>query len=295
MLQLTKMIHEYRQTHIIDSRYRRIEALTKIVDFLEKENLYHNSGISGFLLLQDIWDYYPQESRPFGFKVKFGLGMSYQKSRFNLKGSKYGLIYNITNGGSDTTNYSEYEKSSRIIREDNRTDIYLIGKLEYQVPVNLKWHFSMNLNSIYYIDSESKLVKFSEIELSYPLMSTQYSRSGKEYNHYGNIALGTSIRYYADSRTELSSTAEYELRNVEAKSYTQYYIRGLKHYYDQNRIWAKIFSASGEFKYRISIPTVLNIAITYFDLSTEEARPGSFVRNEDDSFQFSASISHYIF
>ena len=326
MLELTELIYQYRQKHAIDSRIRRIEALTEILTYLRDVGVTDDLGPYGHLVIQDVWDYFPRESRgsvvrtmryfdgmyfpvtikggmgvarSFGTRVRAGLGADYrydsgQQTYLRDTESTYTRYHKDSAGIVDTlSGYTTWH--SYYHRKNTSGNVYLTGLVEHHVPVSRKWQVDLSAQARYYIYTDH----------DYSLFTVYYrdNRSSErmitedwEYDDHYSLGFWASALYIVDSRTSLNVQALYNYEQVEyevtRRQLVNNSLTGGKYSY-HSEYWQ--FVLSGGLIYRISIPTTLHINANYYRTSSEAVQ--YLVSNDyaDDSYELSVSLSHYLF
>jgi len=320
MLELTELIYQYRQKHVIDSRIRRLEALTEILTYLRDVGVTDDLGPYGHLVIQDVWDYFPREnrrrmdgryfpvtisrgtsgSRSFGTRVRTGIGADYrydnrQQTDLRNTESTYTRYHKDSAGIVDTSSgYTTWH--SYYHGKNTSGNVYLTGLVEHHVPVSRKWQVDLSAQARYYIYADH----------DYSLFTAYYrdNRSSErmitedwEYDDHYSLGFWASALYIVDSRTSLNVQALYNYEQVEYEVTRRQLVynsslTGGKHSY-HSKYWQ--FLLSGGLIYRISIPTTLHINANYYRTSSEAVR--DLVSNDyaDDSYELSVSLSHYLF
>ncbi|MCX6826290.1 MAG: hypothetical protein NTV06_03325 [candidate division Zixibacteria bacterium] len=275
MQELTALVYHYRNTHAIDARLHKIEALSKILDYLKRCEAMGDAGPYGYLLIQDIWDYFPTVSRRFGYRFRMGSG----------------LIYECQSGQRESngiTAYYSYEHSTR-----QTTRPYLMAAAELAHPLGLRWQADLSTEWKYFVNPEE----------SYRTFSIRYTPRGElitttefySYNADQTFRFSGLCRYVIDSRSNAKITLLYSLNHYNSRiQYEQFHSGEVEFSQRSFDYFNSAFTAALELEYRISIPTTLMVQLHYSDTNNET---GDCLRWESHyrSYQLRAEISHYLF
>ncbi len=295
MIRLTEIVYQYRQKHIIDTRLHRIEGIEEIIDYLYRENLFSGKEVRGCLLIQDIWDYYPQEPRKFGMKFAIGFTIELGTRHDRLKTFRNFINYQITTdslGGSDTA-FSPLEDSySKTYIENEQEKIYFTGGVEYHRPFNHKWQLSIIVEGRLLIEDDTQYGRY--VNQIRPYAPGSFSKEGTEYRNNGELSGLVKMEYFYDSRTSLTFAIKGEGKAYRQRNYW-FQSDNTKHY-DQGFSYAENeFAVSSMIQYRISVPTTLRGHLSYA-FFYGEADYGSYNPiTKGDNLGFSLEIIHYLF
>jgi hypothetical protein len=282
MMQFAELIYQYRMRHIIDKRIHLIKSFQSILNYLKDQNLLDNCDIMTFLLVQDVWNYFPDEARSFGFKIRAGFGVdySYYSRHENRKDLEYYLrlinrqdsLYPV-----DTIAYSNGSRSNDMHKKNKSFSDYLKLELIYAKPFNHRLQFDFNFQSQYYFK------KWSDEYSGERLISrTAYAR-------YILLSGSEQLRFFKDSRTRLSCGIKADYIYSQRK-YDDYY----HNTYNGPSVHRWKYMAVIGADYRLSIPTTLSLLIGYnSDNSRIYASPHEDGHN--NYFNISLDISHYIY
>jgi hypothetical protein len=270
MHQLTQKIRAYRLEYRPDERLHKIAALQDIIGYLSDRCILTDPGPYGYLLIQDIWDYFPNEQRFFGWRFRAGLGFDYYHS------SEQSTDEHISLDGHYVHKYY-YIKNKKHYP-------YLVLNGQYSRPLSLRWHLDLGGEGRYYLKS---FIEREEINITYsPESYSRYRHYHIERNKYNAISLYTTLRYFFDSRTSLHLNAHYNFGR-----YHEYHSLYDSHRYNRSCI----LDASASFEYRISIPTILRISLN-------GEREDRLMNDISHSYQFdttryyfSTRLVHYVF
>jgi hypothetical protein len=281
MRALTDLIYNYRLRHTPDKRIRRIEALSAITVFLQKNHISDTLGAAGYLAAQDVWDYYPTYSRQFGFRLRTGIGWDYTyASRNTSSASSYfdtTISYMLgTPEDADTVTYANDMSSYNHYSQKTQSG-YALVLFEYYRPLATQWQFDGQIRLLYYLNEW-----------------TLIGNNRTEYENHALSLLTAMLQYIPDSRTNagLRLTSGYETYRDRSRS--QGSATELPPYVpfspDRHNFSIEL---AGFLTYRIAIPTTLSINGSYGYREYE-----NIYSDADEStrrFILAAGINHYIF
>ncbi len=201
MIQLTQLVHHYRQTHAIDERLYRIEALTKIMKYLQEIGAIEDIGPYGYLLIQDVWDYYPTFSRRFGHRLRAGTCLRYSYA------SNDSTMERVTDGRTTYHRYNHREASDRAP--------YLVLLWEWQRPFGLRWQIDLEERSRFYFDRH---YRSERVNVNYVSGSIQPLETVTEYRENRYVHLAGTMRYILDSRTNAQMTTSYDITHYHSQT-----------------------------------------------------------------------------
>ncbi|PKK82545.1 MAG: hypothetical protein CVT49_13085 [candidate division Zixibacteria bacterium HGW-Zixibacteria-1] len=296
MMRLTEIIYQYNMKHIIDSRIRRIEALTAICDYLKSENIATELDPSGLVILQDVWDYFPRVSRKFGYRLRVGPVLSYYylSSQTTTKGTIYELSTETdlnfpatvdTNLISETITHS-YVHSKDIIKSGG---LNIEG--EYHEPFGHHWQLDGTISIATYFKHE---IKYEDDLISYlPNYSNRHFERIYKYKDMYTGDLTAVITNIINSRTSISFAGDYHIQHHRKVTTTVFDALSNTFIDLSQTMWD--LDLSGNLEYRLAIPTTLTLSVGYF-FSSGELPQGIFIEDDDNyNYAFNASIEHYIF
>ena len=301
MTELTEIIYQYRLKHVIDSRLHRIEALTAIVDFLKQKGLVNDMHPAGSVIIQDVWDYFPNYYRPFGYRVRFGFGIEYSYGSYSsLSESDQHRLetdYNInTPDIVDTTLDTTYQYYSHYRDRSESSSPYLAMMFEYNNPINHRWQLNVGAQGRLYFKPEIDMLARDTVE-SYYYDSYQLIDRTTELKEYYTFGIGSNALYILNSRTTASFGAGYSMENIK-REISEHRIADVSeidtsYAFDAFTNWE--FRVYASLNYRISIPTTLTAFIDYRRSSEQIENENTLDDVDRSNYQISASISHYIF
>lgn len=274
---ITELIYRYRMTHAIDNRLHRIEALQKIFDELTQTGALPNVGPYGYLLIQDVWDYFPNYSRSFGFKTSVGVGCAANNSYPQ---------FSIVNSGQQTLEYGHTTNIQRLP--------YLILNSQYSLPLGLRWQIDLSGYYKYYfatfVKSDSHFYYYLQGRSDHIIESTNYWA-------YYDFNISGTLRYIYDSRTSMAVNAFCQIGNQDALGAMQIYANGDLMESDLGRgdRYDRQIGLGLFVEYRISIPTMLYVNLTGIDMRERSAMSMGFGVHNVRQYDLSVGISHYLY
>ncbi len=193
MLTLTELIYHYRQTHAIDTRLHKIEALTRIMEYLQEIEAIDSTGPYGYLLIQDVWDYFPTFSRRFGHRFRVGGGMQYSYSSNDLTRERK------TDGITTSHIYNHYRTT--------KETPYIAVLMESHHPLGLRWQIDLEGKSLFLFD---RRYKYERLFINYMSGSNQPLERVTNLDADRQSLLTVSLRYILDSRSNARLTATHD-------------------------------------------------------------------------------------
>jgi len=288
MLALTEIVHDYRLRHALDDRLHKIQALSKIMEFLENRGIIKPAGQYGYLFIQDVWDYFPGDARLFGWRVKAGIGLQYGHS-FKQITDEY-----ETSGGYYSHSYEHEEE------KDHNPYYELMA--EYHYPIDVRWQFDIMGSWRYYFNhfnsNETHRIKYA------PNLQDDFLNWAVSRKAYYSLLISGVLEYIIDSRSRLSFTPSYTITHFNSKIVQSSFRNGSQSSIEM--LWYdylyRILQLQTNFEYRISIPTSLSVSLIISQVNREDinVNSGDYVYGHcwlDDTFSYSltARIKHYLF
>jgi hypothetical protein len=281
MMQLTELIYQYRMHHVIDSRIHLIKSLQGILNYLRDEKIIDNCDIMTFLLTQDVWNYFPNEARSFGFKMRVGLGVDYiyfnrQERRLDQESHLRIINRQDSLNPTDTILNSNYSnRTYSHIKERSFSD-YCKFEVIYARPLNHRLQLDLNFESLYY---------FKKWEEYCP---TTRCKSEIEYARYITLTNIGQLRFFKDSKTSFifSLQTAYSQLREKCKDNNQNTCK-------KSPINSWNLSAMFGTTYRISIPTTISANISYKNKNNRLET----LSEKDDRFyliEININVNHYI-
>ena len=277
MLELTKLIHAYREGHGTDKREYRAQSLKSVVTFLHLQGIVAEEHPAVLLSVEDVLDYFSRADRRFGWSVQFGFGGHdvYYNNQFSQNVRTWSTEYrwNPDSSWIADTLYATHgvsENSSRS-RDFAPTD-YVILKLDFYRPLSARWQLDLNAGSRFYLEP-SMLFK---------------DRAGFAYRwSLGRRTVSTrfSLQYFHDARTTLSLACTW-IDSVRTER-----SRLLPDVRLHNWLLALMFLAD----YKLSPATTLNMEFLYYRRSDFVENSRYATVNKQRHFDVSAGITHWLF
>jgi hypothetical protein len=175
MLGLCDTILEYRQRHAVDSRYRRIAALTSILKYLRTSGVIDSDDPMLPFIISDVWDYFPIKGRRFGHQAGLGAELDYSANYYRLWRE-----HSDESSGS-WTNSSDWSSS--------RGRVTIFARLAYDQPLSLHWQFSAN-SRVWYLATNYAITGIRRMP-------------GLDHDIWGHQS-DAGLSYYYDARTTVS-------------------------------------------------------------------------------------------
>jgi len=305
MRELTEIVYQYKLSHAIDKRLHKIEALSRIMDYLRDNDIIDDTGPYGYLLIQDVWDYFPTYYRRFGYKFRAGAGIVYQTLRILSSREQQNHYTTESYDFNDPVSRDTIDDldlvhlNSRYRKSENRRP-YLSVLAEYCRPFNLRWQMDLTGDFRYYPNAYTTTIDHSifysgvSFIKSYDILMDTYI----DYNAYHLIDLQGLVRYIYDSRTFAEFAAIYNhlhynssrRSNLFDKRVNQEFV-GLPERSDLSR---GLLTLRGSVNYRISIPTLLSINLEYTK-SEDEVYRESTSQEDGHSYNIGVAVSHSLY
>ncbi len=268
---LTEIVYARRLESYDDNRLHKIASLLSVMNFLETKGIIDPAGPYGYLLIQDVWDYFPNEGRGFGWMVKAGIGLDYFKR----------LEQTTDQHEESGTLFHTYYHNTRIEQSP-----YVLARGEYYKSWGIHWQGNMSLEGRYFFDSNNGYRNFKQ--RYQPVQSTYLQEYKEVFSRFYQISSEIQIAHILDSRTSAGLTMEY----------------AYSHFDSDYRNWHRskkegIFSCRATADYRITIPTTLNVSIEYRRQDTNQNRNSESSADEDILHYFyyftGIRLIHYLF
>lgn len=292
MIKLSELIYYYHNKHAVDARLLRIETFEEIANFLIEKKIISDKDVRTILTIQDVYDYFPNNNRYFGWTVEINPGITYmcrssQNSQDMLRDLS-NIEIDINSG--DTVVVESYEDSryqSYYKYRSEELESFLNFTFEYHKPINFKWQFDSYFRVNYALQHYSEGDDFHSYIYDDTLYTTNKYYSFYDYEKDYSIQFSNYLTYFKSSRTSLSSNM--------VVGYTQY--RTHVEYYDRIDDDENFsISVGSSLEYRIAIPTTLNVSASYsYRFNSDESTDALDYENDNNRFSLDASIEHYIF
>lgn len=267
-------ISVYRIASPFDMRDHRQQALAALASFLVAESLVVSVDPATLLSMQDIWDYYPDVSRSFGWRAAIGLGGSFSRrsrqSQFDEHRHEISTIVVGSNPPAVAFDSTVLLASSArsIVRQE---ELHLLSTIEIHKPLSLRWQgfgtasTTLNLDHSAVTNGPFRVAPF-----------TDFSCIG---------SLGVNYYYDARSSFGLRFQLQYDRLKYEL-------VPADRPFPDRYR--ALTVNGYASATYRLSKPTSfgLSLGVEHHD----RRRRGNRVENNTEylTVTFVASISHFL-
>ena len=291
MLDLTEIIYQQRSTHEVDHRLAKIDALNELMTFLIQSGIIGDTGHYGYLLIQDVYDYYPKHSRSFGSWIGLGVGWDYNyvktEESWDDRSMRFIYRYHVDSPTVIDTGSIIHEEDSG--KETTRTEVdntFIYMQAKYHRPISMCWQLDATADLRYYVAAEG----LKKTSLNPPFTRTRgvihRLVPARELEDYYQLLLDLQGTWIYSSRTsfEAKSALMYDHHNLIPI--------GDRDSWENHRLWDWRLTAG--MTYRIAIPTTLRVSLQHLKRhdSTGDNWPPSL---NTRSWSFSASISHYLF
>ena len=295
MRQLCEIIYQNRNKHGVDSRIRQIESLKGVIDYLKNEALISDDGPMAYLIIQDVWNYFPRYPREFGLLFQGGIKVAGEYLSRQSGSTRYNIFYDDFYS-KDSVSLPGFPQSWHSVvyyynHDVNKyTNLSAEAKIVYARPFNLRWQLDATSVFSYFLYSKRKISSdFRDQDTN--------GRANREetFDEKGSFAIKTdgSLRYIIDSRSNLLGTTKLWFTHFEQKNTGDGTTDNKLEFTEEEKkdnTWQ--LQLSIEYLYRISIPTALMIKILYGDIWMTNAGD---THSQNSQFAISAGISHYIF
>jgi hypothetical protein len=199
MLELTRLIHAFREGHGFDSREYRTRSLRAIVGNLYQKGIIPDQNTAVLLRVEDVLDYYPIAARRFGWAAQLGFGgrdiyYNNESDRVTRERITVHLTDPENPANLDTTYYiSEYDEDRYGSSDFSSTDHVAIN-LSYHRPLNVRWQLDISAISTFYLNST---------------VPSDYRVRYSGFNYFWSIdrkfvSANVGLQYFYDARTTLS-------------------------------------------------------------------------------------------
>ena len=291
MLQLTEVIYQNRMAHEVDHRLAKIDALNAVTAYLTEVGSIAETGHVSYVLIQDVWDFFPHSSRLFGTQVKVGTGWEYNYSKSHQSRDDYRsrLIYehhvDSTNILDTLVNDSNTYNTSHTSRSELDNVFVTISARHYR-PVSMRWQWDSFAELYYYVHAEGLRNRY----ISSP--GPRYRPPGIQLqqvpgiDNYYQFHLGSYGTYIYSSRTNL------QVYGVLTYDHYRTPTEPGSNQLRTTKSWDGTLGSA--LTYRLSIPTALTISAYYRDQGQQNVSEEDY-KTDTGRWSFSASISHYLY
>lgn len=328
MTVLTELVYQNRLSHSIDERLSDIEAIEAVSEFLVSEGIAIDSGPMRDLVLMDVYKYFPKFSREFGVRVRGGFGVlyQYQSEQETRDGrtidysiwtdSETGEVVSSSDPDTSISATSDYSKATATLP-------YLVARLEYRKPIDMRTQFDGDIEARYYTGAKSESASRYSFTTDSYLYLTDASRELDLKSCY-TIQCSGVAHHILNSRTYGSLKANVGYGRFD-REITDHYLRSMgfegnllttseSSTYDGASFDQWSYSVDLSITYRLAIPTTLSLEAGYSakpqvghvlssPYSYDDARFVSLPYNNywrynhysEERYNIRAWISHYIF
>jgi hypothetical protein len=303
MKQLTEIIYQRRLKHVIDKRLHKIESLEQIFEYLQNRGIMEDTGPHGYLLIQDVWDYFPRYDRRFGFRLRSGVGVSFISSRTQGSEDRGRHITNSYFSIVDPNEEQVIESDDAFLlqstyMENEKRETYVALTAEYHRPINVRWQVDFDGEARYKYNAYSNNIR-QQIIYSYGHLTSDQRRD--EYCNYqasSSVILEARARYIYNSRTEAGFEALYDYRHYNSAIKTHLVDRRVAvdiiYPLDRYDLSEGRLILGGFLTYRISIPTTLRANIQY-EVYRKDVWEAGLTENDRDNYILYFTLSHHIY
>ncbi|MDH3890567.1 MAG: hypothetical protein OEV49_05750 [candidate division Zixibacteria bacterium] len=295
MVELTEIIYQNRMTHEVDHRLAKIDALDAVMAFLTDIGSITESPRMSYVLIQDVWDFFPHNSRRFGTQVKVGAGWDYYYSM--LDQSRDDLRFTLTYQHHvdsvdevDTLTYSTNTTHNDFTSRRELDNVFIFLAANHCKPLSLKWQWDTNVELTYFVHAEGVRHRNPSSALGRRTSRSPLLVEVRGLDDYYQFKCSSVGTYILNSRTNLRFWGDFTYGRydtpVESGSDRTRTIKS----------WEGNLGSS--LNYRLSIPTKLTISGRYrFHSELNVNDYGSVYDYENDwgLWQFNASISHNLY
>jgi hypothetical protein len=267
---LTEIVYSRRLESYDDSRLHQIASLLSIMEFLESRGIINYAGPYDYLLIQDVWNYFPNESRRFGWMIKAGVGLDYHKRLVQTTDeheSDFGIFFH-----------------TYLHEEEVEQQPFFFFQADYYKPWGLRWQLNAFFEYKYFFESYN-LNKRDEYRYQ-PSQFTSHREFRTNYSAPYRISAEASIDYIFDSRTSAGATIGYVRSHFNSD-------------YEHHGVETGILSSQATIDYRIAVPTTLRVAIEY--RREDETETWGYAERisvgviDDYEYFTSVRLIHYLF
>jgi hypothetical protein len=292
MLQLTEVIYQNRMAHEVDHRLAKMDALNAVTEYLTDIGAIAEAGNFSYVLIQDVWDFFPHSSRRFGTQVKVGTGWEYNYSKTHQSRDDYRsrLIYEHHVDSANILDTLVNENSTYNTSHTSRSEfdnVFVTISARHYRPVSMRLQWDGFAELYYYVHAEGLRGRYhSSPGPRYGRPPGIQLQSAPGIDNYYQFHLGSYGTYIYSSRTNLQiygvlTYDHYEMPTESGSERTR-----------TTKSWDGTLGST--LTYRMSIPTALKVSTYYRNRGEQNTyQPG--YSSDTGSWSFSASISHYLF
>jgi hypothetical protein len=285
MVNLTELIYQNRQTHMIDFRISDIDAILAISDFLKAEGILVDNPVSHAMIM-DTWKYYPNFSRKFGFIIKAGIGVNHiyiseQRDNSYMR-IQTGYYYH-----RDSIEYKQITidtlQSSRYVQSHGSGTIpYIMVSCEYFKPLNHKWQLDLSSYFKRFFDAEDDNFVRQNGHIT--------TDSNHTFREFYDIHGKAEVLYILNTRTVVELTGILNYGHFKSEHRDEAWFESLEYSYNE---WYSSLTLRAT--YRISIPTRLTFKASYRNGHPTMNALYRIHDYDNSGYSLSANISHFIY
>ena len=290
MLELTEIIYQNRMAHEVDHRLAKIDALNAVTAYLTEIGAIAETGHVSYVLIQDVWDFFPRYSRLFGTRLKVGVGWEYNYGEVKSSRDRYAthLCYRYHIDSANVVDTIQDYQESTSEKQTSHSEVdntFLILGVEHHRPLSTRWQLDASADLFYYLHAEGlrAIPRSSTFPVRPPGVHLNYRKKLDDYYQFYLDCMGTWIY---NSRTDLKSALF-----LSCDHYRTTHDTG-DNRWQTHAIWN--FWLLSSLTYRISIPTSL-VVTAHYTAYSDEVTNESVSKSTTNRWDLSASISHYLF
>ena len=292
MLQLTEVIYQNRMAHEVDHRLAKIDALNAVTAYLTQVGAITETGHISYVLIQDVWDFFPHSSRLFGTQVRVGTGWEYDYSKTRQSRDRFVSQFSYQHHVDSTdildTLVNENSTYNTAVTSRSELDnVFVTISVRHYRPVSLRWQWDSFAELYYYVHAEGLRGRYqSSPGPRYRRPPGIQLQSAPGIDNYYQFHLGSYGTYIYSSRTNLQiygvlTYDHYEMPTEPGSGSTR-----------TTKSWDGTLGSA--LTYRLSIPTALTISAYYRDQGQQNVSEEDY-RTDTGRWSFSAAISHYLY
>lgn len=300
MKHLTDLIYYYSEVHAVDKRLRKIETLTSLLDYLKEVEAVDDAGPKEVMTIVDVWDYFPNDRREFGWRIGAGVGLRYEhrkdNSSDNISRKTSYYYYNDTDpsilDSLVTMPLSESLRNS-ITSETEQSPYWLVSGSYYR-PIDLRWQWHIDGNAKFYFGTADD---YEDVLIQYlPYYREGSTVSEISIDSWREMTLGSALTYIMNSRTSARCNGAYTYNNKKYATRTVWTVSGGIPTSEiiRNEVTAYKINLGADLEYRISIPTTLIASVDYKHSNNKATVDLESDDIDNDTWSLSAQLVHYL-
>lgn len=305
MQALSEIIYLDLMRHSVDYRIYRIEAVQAIMDYLISEGILIDSNPYVHLVVQDVWTYFPRDSRRFGLRARAGFGFAYdyESSQVTNLADHYSLNTRHHEDTPDVLDTIYLSTGSFHHYRYDKTAMsypYIRGEADYYKPLNHRWHFNVSAGGSYYLGAKSKR-QWDNIDyaLSAPFTpdTVAKAREDIDFSNFYEFDCQVLLNYIFSSRTQgiFTITAGYSGVDQEITENVTVGSVSTAEVYEGPSCSDWQYSARMSIIYRISIPTTISLSARYFAGDNVKSLFGRYDERDNKGYNLNIDLTHYVF